>query len=347
MSKVLKVIVTIILIVFIGSGAALIIPPFVGGLATVVVQPGVISNQSIGSWIYAKKDAAANIQTGDKLLDMDTEYVYFNEVISYESISQTAQVAGGVSTTLHVADIYNRVLVVIPFIGFLMIATQSLPGLILLGLLLGLIILLFIASAVVRRSEEDEDEEDFFGVKRDDEDDFYSSLAERKNAGESFGSARQDDKEEYVPQGDLYAGAAVASLSGTDRDEDLREPRDGIWELNKGSSEEEAPVVGKEEKPLGTGELPDVQTALEAALENQQLNRAERPKEQRPVVQTAEELPPLDIPAMPNENGEIELAIPVHSKEELLSKAYQDGLKPTVHEDEQNDVTMVDYSKCL
>ena len=55
MSKFLKFLVTLILIIFIGSGAALIVPQFVGNYDTVIVQEGMVSNKSIGTVIYAQK----------------------------------------------------------------------------------------------------------------------------------------------------------------------------------------------------------------------------------------------------------------------------------------------------
>ena len=189
MSKFLKFIVSLILIIFIGSGAALIVPQFVGNMDTIIVQEGMVSNKSIGSVIYAKKEAASDLQVGDKVVDMDADTLYIHEVVSYDSVTQTAQVTGGTATTVRISDAFTRAVVSVPLIGYLMIATQSLPGLILLGLLLAIVILLFISSEVLRRSrDEEEDDEDVFSSVRDDDDDFYRGLAERKRQTEELGS---------------------------------------------------------------------------------------------------------------------------------------------------------------
>ena len=364
MSKFLKFIVGLILIIFIGSGAALIVPQFVGSMDTVIVQENMVSNRSVGSVIYCKKEAVSDLQIGDKVLDMDTDSLFVHEVLSYDSVTQTAQVTGGMATSVRLSDNYTRVVFSVPLIGFLMIATQSLPGLILLGLLLAFVIFLFVASEILRRTRPDDDyeEDDVFDHSRDrEDDDFYSGLAEKKRQtgmiGEVPGSVADsvsrivaEDKDVPNPPAGLFAEGA--NETGTGRANRLREvtageaarAANGMLDLSKDAAPLNEVQVGKDEKPLGTGELPDVQTALEAALENQQLNRTE--PRRTPEVQFAQEIPE-DIPAVPDENGEIELAMPVHTAEELISKAYAEGLDPVVKEDKQNGITFVDYSDTI
>ncbi len=364
MSKFLKFIVSLILIIFIGSGAALIVPQFVGDLDTVIVQDGMVSNKMIGTVIYSKKEAASNMQVGDKIVDMDAGTLYVHEVVSYDSVTQTAQVTGGPATTVRISDAFTRAVFSVPLIGYLMIATQSLPGLILLGLLLALVILLFISSEVVRHpSDDDDDDEDVFSHSRDDDDDFYRSLAERKRQTEELGSvpnsvadsvsrivAEEQDQPE-MPKGlfsdesdELYRADRANRLKEETAGEAARSAN-GMLDLSGDAAPVDEVPGGKEEKPLGTGELPDVQTALEAALENQQLSRPERPK--NAAQQLYAEKAFSDEPPVPDENGEIELAMPVHTAEELISKAYAEGLDPVVKEDKTNGVTFVDYSDTL
>ena len=365
MSKFLKLIVTLILIVFIGSGAALILPQFVGDLDTIIVQENMISNRPVGTVLYTHRESSVDLQIGDKIVDMEADSLYIHEVVSYDSVSQTAQVTGGTATTIRLGENYTRVVFSVPLIGFLTIATQSVPGLILLGLILGLVILLFIASEVLRRHDDDDedDEDDAYPTHRSDDDDFYAGLAQRKRETESLGSIRDSlaestatestEFEEGVlaeaPQGlftevtDTPAAVEAPMAEQPNTAEEASQFTDGMLELSKDAPAAEEAAPGAVEKPLGTGELPDVQAALEAALENQQLNH-ERPKGvSRPIAERVLE----EEAVVPNEAGEIELAMPVHTKDELLSKAYADGLDPVVREDAQNGVTFIDYTDCL
>lgn len=89
---------------------------------------------------------------------------------------------------------------------------------------------------------------------------------------------------------------------------------------------------------ISDDEIPDVSSALVAALATTQVNRSDRSYQQ--VQQPVEE-----APAEPAD--EIELAIPVRSAEEILSAAYARGEDPGVTKDEVTGVTLIDFSDCL
>ena len=119
------------------------------------------------------------------------------------------------------------------------------------------------------------------------------------------------------------------------------EPDSGMTEISD-SSEQGEEDLEPEEKEIGTDSLPDVQAALEAALENQPLNRTSEDytlqQPEKPDASQKEETEARD---------EIELAMPAHTAEELLEKAYADGLDPKLKKDETTGVTLVDYSDSL
>ncbi len=345
MSKFLKFIIGLILVVFIGAGAALIVPQFVGNVDTIIVQDGMISNKSIGSVIYARKEKTSDIQVGDKVVDMDNASLYIHEVVSFDHGTNTAQVTGGTETTVRLGDAFTRAIFTVPLIGYLTIATQSLPGLILLGLLLATVIVLFIVSEAIRNPNDDDDDDDeIFDRHRDsdkdaEDDRFYRELAEKKRQTESLREISGALPQPAPPAG-LFNEDNTAA--GRPVYEEPKAANDGMTELSHFTSPAEEPVTGKEELPLGTGELPDVQAALEAALENQQLNRYEHPQASEAVQQADA----FEDAAAQNEAGEIELAMPVHTAEELMSKAYAAGLEPKMTKD-SSGVTLIDYSDVL
>ena len=357
MSKFLKFIVGLILVVFIAAGAALIVLQFVGNVDTIIVQDGMVSNKTIGTVIYAEKESTNDIQVGDKVVDMDADSLYVHEVVAFDYGTSTAQVTGGPDTTVRLGDAFTRAVFTVPLIGYLTIATQSIPGLILLGLLLALVIVLFIVSEALRRGDDDDeydDDDDVFDRRRDsareeDDDRFYRELAEKKLQTQSLKEVA-DAMPQPTPPAGLFQEAdsgQAKSNTGTDFFEEGPEDKsadDGMMELSRSAVPVEEIPAGKDEKPLGTGELPDVQAALEAALENQQLNHYERPS--GGPVPTEEAVFSIKDAAVPNEAGEIELAMPVHTAEELLSKARSAGLEPKVVKD-KSGVTFIDYSDVL
>jgi hypothetical protein len=58
-------------------------------------------------------------------------------------------------------------------------------------------------------------------------------------------------------------------------------------------------------------------------------------------------LPEEDNEPQLNEDGEIELAIPIRTADELLEKAYAQGLDPVVEDDVITGIKIVDFSECI
>ena len=247
----------------------------------------------------------------------------------------------------------------------LSIATQSTEGLIFLGVLLGVVILLFIFSEILRKGDDDDYEED--------DDDFYSELAERKRMADmdeeeerykkklrkGRKKARRADRDE-VPQpvmeesmhsfreeaGDVPPDDFRQMREASDEEGAGNDEREGMTEIRQDESGEEADSIPEEDTGLGFGgefntdSIPDVQAALEAALENQPLNRSEDTH----IPEPAETEPEAELP---DEETEIELAIPVQTAEEILQQAYAGGQDPKIRKEEVTGVTLIDFSDAL
>ena len=325
MSKILKTIVALILVAFIAAGAALIIPQFLG-IDTVVVQENMLGNVPVGTAIYAKKEASAGLAEGDKMLDLKADSVNIYTVVSYDINRQVVTVEGAAKDEYAVSNYYLNVLRTVPLIGYLTIATQTTKGLAILGALLVLVIFLFVSSEIIRRGKEEDDDDDIYegSGDSDEDDEFYRKLAEKKKKKE-----RHARVEEHFERFDSDEDMSLAE----------EDAKDGMKQVvSDQPEEEEAPPV-IQEKPLGTDTLPDVQAALEAALESQPVNHENSLQQARLV--------PDDTPVVPNENGEIELAMPVYTTDEYLQKAYSEGLDPTIRHDDTTGTTLIDFSECL
>jgi len=362
MSKALKVIIGVILAAFIAAGAGLVIPQFTG-TEMVIVQKETVSNLPVGTVIYTEKADSSTMQSGDKLVDLDVNRMYLYTVKTYDSRDCVAEVTGGVQDTIKVSDTFTKVKLTLPLIGYLSIATGTQQGLIILGGMLLLLIILFVFSEIMRRGELKEygDEDDADDDEEDEEEDgFYNSLAAKKaesdarydtgvivkNLGsdddaDNGADETDDGNTEGENSGSSEADEADQTDSAEQDSEETEENADGMTELGVAATDDDdlIPAELTEEK-VETGALPDVQAALEAALENQPLTRqTDMTTEQ--YLEPDTEGPETDV------NGEIELAMPVHSADEYLQKAYSEGLDPTVEEDEATGVTLIDFSDCL
>lgn len=364
----MKFIVGIMLAVFIAAGAGLIIPQFLG-IDVTVVQETTVSNQKVGTAVYSKKEDVSSLAAGQKILELDTNKLNVLTVTDYNAESGVITVTGGTGRTATVSRNYLHVLAAVPFIGFLSIATQSVTGLIVLAAVLALIIIVFIIAEILKKGSDDYDEDE--EEPEEDDDTFYTDLAEKKRKSDreeeekynkkkhKKDSARKtksskaerrsdrrrpdDDDEDYDEEDEKERSSSGRKRPGTEKTR-LKlqpEPDGGMTEISDSSAQGEEDLE-PEEKEIGTDSLPDVQAALEAALENQPLNRT---SEDYTLQQP--EKPDSAQKADTDARDEIELAMPAHTAEELLEKAYADGLDPKLKKDETTGVTLVDYSDSL
>ena len=99
MSKVLKVFVNLILLLFILTGIALLVPPLVG-VTTVVAEEGMVTNMQTGSVAYALKKPLSELKAGDKILQTgeDSAYVYEITSLNVETGVVTVRPSDGAAT---------------------------------------------------------------------------------------------------------------------------------------------------------------------------------------------------------------------------------------------------------
>ena len=165
MSKFLKFIVTLFLLIAIGVTAAIIVPPMAGVQTTIVDSQLMDTNLPMGSVTYAKEVYVTDVAPGDRILRQ-------SDVSTYEYVVQTADASTG---AFRVQDAYDgtkepediqilntasRVVMTIPYIGYVVYAMHSIEGIIILALIVLLMIILFILSELWRKDDDDDDEDD-------------------------------------------------------------------------------------------------------------------------------------------------------------------------------------------
>lgn len=200
MSKFLKAIVNIVLLVAILSAGALLIPPLLG--VTTKVSDGTgNTNLSRGSVTYATSAQATELEVGDRILQEDSNGSYIYTVSSIAADTSTYTVTDEVSgntTDLQLTGGVQKVALTVPVIGMLSLTLQSREGIIILGLCVAFLIILFILSEVWRKDDdedEDEDEEEDADEAEEDSDEEEEKPLSRKEKRRLKKEARRKAKE--------------------------------------------------------------------------------------------------------------------------------------------------------
>lgn len=421
MSKFLKAIVNIVLLVAILSAGALLIPPLLG--VTTKVSDGTgNTNLSRGSVTYATSAQATELEVGDRILQEDSNGSYIYTVSSIAADTSTYTVTDEVSgntTDLQLTGGVQKVALTVPVIGMLSLTLQSREGIIILGLCVAFLIILFILSEVWRKDDdedEDEEEEEDADEAEEDSDEEEEKPLSRKEKRRLKKEARRKAKEaeeegdeeedveedeqkpvkesaetETEPEQDETLTAAAASEEAAETEEDemiirdleeepeestvvdtghlkaapMQEEKEEILEAlgeaapKKSVEEEEAEAL---ERSLAeaVGELlneeenetpsADVTATAKEETENKDNNIEETTETDSEETEETEEIASAETEEPqeePSEEEPIELAIPIHTAEELLKKAEEAGDHPEVIEDKETGVTILDYSDIL
>lgn len=215
MSKFLKIIVNLVVLISIVIAAALLVPPFVGVDTVMNDNTEVDTNLPVGYVAYGKSVKTTELKKGDKIIQNDGASTYIYEITDMDASAGAYRVK----------DVYNKksdessvtlqksvpkVVVTVPFIGYAAIALQSKEGLIVVGLGIVFLIILFILSELFRKDEDDDDDDDDDDEYEDDEDDEEEeklSRKERKRLKKEEKRRRKEEKrrrkeEEYEDDDD-------------------------------------------------------------------------------------------------------------------------------------------------
>lgn len=339
MSKILKLFDALILAIFIAAGAALVIPQQFMGIDAAVAGQETKGDVPVGTVVYSRKVSTSEITEGEKIFAQDGDTMNVYTVVAYDEKNETITVDGEGNTKFSLSNSYQRVVGEVPLIGYLMLATQSSQGIMLLGVLLFFVVFIFVVSELVRSDKDDDDDDD-------EEDSVYKELLEKKKRKQKEAAKAEREAlktEKAKRKAERRRPEEDEGDAEEDTDQEETHADSNMIEIPAETSEEEnspSPVESIREN-LGQEALPDVQAALEAALESQPLNRTAETSSLSVLTPEEDNDPQL------NEDGEIELAIPIRTADELLEKAYAQGLDPVVEDDVITGIKIVDFSECI
>ncbi len=184
MTKVFKIIMNIVLILFIASFCALYIPPLLG-ITTAVANVGSETNMQAGSVAYGIREALSDLQNGERIIvstDDSTYYIYEVESVDTSTGEIIVKSSDGSDTeTIELRRTASKLVIVVPFIGYILLATQSFEGLVILCLVAALIIMLFIIASIINKKADSKEQEN-----EESDLDYFKTLAASSNRPSSL-----------------------------------------------------------------------------------------------------------------------------------------------------------------
>lgn len=377
MSKILKIIVNLVVLFSIIVAAALLVPPFAGVDTVMNDNTGTETNLPIGSVAYGKSVNVKNLEKKDKIIYSEGSSSYIYEIQDMDSSAGIYQVKDVYSKsseteTLNLQKSVPKVMVVVPLIGYAAIALQSKEGLIVVGVGIVLLIILFVLSELWRKDKDDEDEEEEDG--KEEYEDSEEDDGEEEEEKLSFRERRRLKKEEKhrrklekkgLPdeEEDDEEEEELPKASNQTEEPELQGYDDAMKDAMSSIAMGVASVSEPEQTPDATRMMPDAEELEKAAEEAAQKTaeateqpessaEAEQPEESQKAEASEQESENYNN-IEETETEEIEMPVNVNavpkspSVQELLAKAQAAGEKPEVKTDEDNEITLLDYSDIL
>ncbi|MEI3412850.1 MAG: hypothetical protein V8Q57_06400 [Blautia sp.] len=201
MSKFLKFIVHFVVICTIICVIALAVPPFFGVTTEIRDDSGVKSNLAMGSVTYAIPVKTEEAAIGTPILVNDGENVYRYTIASTDLTSGTGTamdptISQGQPINIAIGAYVPKIVVTIPFIGYLMAATKSIEGLIVLGLAILFLIILYAIAELWKKDMDDDDD-----YPEDTEPGYVKSKKELKKEEKRKEREYRDEEREIKAQG--------------------------------------------------------------------------------------------------------------------------------------------------
>ncbi len=175
MSKVLKFIVNLVVLLSIVVAAALLVPPLLGVDTVINDNSNIETNLPVGAVAYGRQVDTEKLKKEDKILYMEGSAQYVYEIQDMDTTAGSYKVKdvynkNNDAESITLQDKVSKAVITIPFIGYAAIALQSKTGLMVVGAVIILLIILFILSEVLRRGDDDEEEDEEEYEEEDNED---------------------------------------------------------------------------------------------------------------------------------------------------------------------------------
>ena len=171
MSKFLKFIVHFAVICTIVCVLGLALPPFFGVRTVIMDSTDKATNLPLGSVTYAIPVRTEEVTAGSPILVQEDGKTYKYNLVSVNRENNTGTVidtttSAQESITVSVKNWVPKIVITIPFVGYLLVATESVEGLIVLGLVILFLIILYVIAELWKKDPDDDEYEDLQGDTR-------------------------------------------------------------------------------------------------------------------------------------------------------------------------------------
>ena len=160
MSKFLKFIVHFVIICTIALILGMALPPFFGVTTVIVDSTDKATNLPMGSITYAIPVKTEEVTAGTPILVKKDSMTYRYNLVNVNRENNTGTVIDSSASaqsniTVSVKNWVQKVVVTIPFVGYILTATESTEGLIILGLVVLFLIILYVVAELLKKEPED------------------------------------------------------------------------------------------------------------------------------------------------------------------------------------------------
>ena len=351
MSKVLKFIVHFVVICTLICVLGLVLPPFFGVRTVIVDKSDKATNLPVGSVTYAIPEKSSAISAGTPILVQKDSETYKYTITNLDASKGTGtvtdqSVSGGKTFTIKVGDYVPKVVVTIGYVGYLMVATESIEGLIILGLVILFLIILYVIAELWKK-EPDDIQDDM----EDPEPGYVKSKKELKREEKARARRMREEEKEILQEEKarkrkgkkaekrkVRTGGFVDEIDEDDITEHSSGKKASAMQQTAQTAASEAHEELKKEIAAATSEEAD----MAPEFERTQRRPAER-KKARPQPRRTEE--PERVEEEQVTIGS--LAMPSLSAAQLASRVKQAGDAPDIVKDDITNVTLFDYSDII
>lgn len=344
MSKVLKTIVNVILFCAIVVAAGLLIPPFAGVTTVMVDDVDMQTNLSQGSVAYAVEKDSSELKQGDKVLVSQDggQYVYVVDSIDGSSVVLDDQLStDGGTTQQELGSTVQKVMLVVPVIGYVSMALRNTEGLIIVGLVVVFVIILFILAEVWKKDddedeEEDEDDEEDESEEEQEEEPAVMSRRERKKARKAEKKKQKQEEKAAVAEAKARAKQErqEAKLAKKNKNADVEDTEETPEEIPAEAADLTQKIVLPEDLTQEAQDMGSTQEVVLPAEEHQpEEESTENEDPNKSLLEETASLFAADIASMMSENQTEETEPEAEQEEENEEPEEVDQTQPVVLEE--------------
>lgn len=345
MSKVLKTIVNVILFCAIVVAAGLLIPPFAGVTTVMVDDVDMQTNLSQGSVAYAVEKDSSELKQGDKVLVSQDggQYVYVVDSIDGSSVVLDDQLStDGGTTQQELGSTVQKVMLMVPVIGYVSMALRNTEGLIIVGLVVVFVIILFILAEVWKKDddedeEEDEDDEEDESEEEQEEEPAVMSRRERKKARKAEKKKQKQEEKAAVAEAKARAKQErqEAKLAKKNKNADVEDTEETPEEIPAEAADLTQEIVLPEDLTQEAQDMGSTQEVVLPAEEHQpEEESTENEDPNKSLLEETASLFAADIASMMSENQTEETEPEAAEQEEETEEPEEvDQTQPVVLEE--------------